>query len=95
MQAAATVSEDKRDTSNMGRPRLVEGQDTKPVAVRVPESFHEELSALPRGEIAKAVRIFMYAYMDTPEEDRWRLRDPAVLKAAMQAAVQLSKSLDT
>ena len=77
-----------------GMPRLAKNEDSKPVTIRVPESFHDELSELPRGEIAKAARTFMYAYMETIEADRWRLRDPGVLRAALKAALELSRSLD-
>ena len=85
---------EERDTSNMGRPRLVEGQDTKPVTIRIPESLHREVRELARGELPEAVRAFIYAYMATPEAERWRVRDPEILGAAVSAAVNLSKSFD-
>lgn len=90
---AATVSE-QQDTSNMGRPRLAEGTESKPITFKVPAPLREESDGLARGERSEALRAFLSAYMNLPEAERWRARDPDILAAALQAAVKISESLD-
>jgi len=91
---AATVSEDKRDTSNMGRPRLVEGTDTKPVTFRVPEPVHTASMDLPYGQRARVLRLFFEAYMQLDPSDRPHLEDADIMRAALSKAVKMSRALD-
>jgi len=92
MQALA-VSEE-HNTTGVGRPRLVENEDTKPVTIRIPESLYEKVQDLPRGDLPKAVRAFIYAYLDVPEGERWRAKDPDLMRAAVAKVVKMSRALD-
>ena len=88
------MSDDQRDTSNMGRPRLVEDQDTVPIRFLAPESLRNASNDLARGQRSKALRTFLEAYLALDPDKRWHLHDPVVLRAALESAAAVAAALD-